>query len=257
MDRSLRRDGRDQRLTPSSPYAVEIRSVTKRYGDAATQVAALSAVDLDVRHGEFVALMGPSGSGKSTLLHLVGAIDQPSAGEVVVHGVELASMSAAEAANYRNRSVGFVFQMLNLIPTLTVAENLWTPAAIAGRSRSWVTGRIDELLSAVGLADKRECFPAELSGGQQQRVAIARAMIMAPAVLLADEPTGSLDTDSADQVMKLLLRLHRQGQVIMLATHDPRIASQADRIVYLRDGTLDQDVDLGGEPDPSPVVRQT
>ena len=234
-------------LTPVAPHAVEVRQLGKCYGEAAGEVDALRDIDLTVGPGEFVALMGPSGSGKSTLLHLVGAIDSPSSGRVIVEGRDLASFSAREAADYRNHQVGFVFQMLNLVPALTVDENLWLPAAIAGKPRSWVAGRIDELLAEVGLADKRARFPQELSGGEQQRVAVARGVLLRPAVLLADEPTGSLDAEGTQRVMDLLLRLNRQGQVILLATHDPRVASLADRVIYLRDGQIEQELSLAAD----------
>ena len=230
----------------TSPTVVEVRDVSKRYGDASTDLQALSGVSLSVQPREFVALIGPSGSGKSTLLHLIGAIDRPSEGEILVDGVALSSLSARETADYRNRQVGFVFQMLNLVPSLTVEENLWLPSAIAGRPRAWVTERIDELLAAVGIADKRKRYPQELSGGEQQRVAMARAMLMQPALLLADEPTGSLDAESSRHVTDLLLKLHDQGQVIVLATHDPRVASLADRVIYLRDGCIEQELVLTG-----------
>jgi putative ABC transport system ATP-binding protein len=240
----MRKQAPAEPVTIPAAAVVEVRNVAKRYGDASTDLQALSGIDLSVRPGEFVALIGPSGSGKSTLLHLIGAIDRPSEGEILVDGVSLADLSARDTADYRNRKIGFVFQMLNLVPSLTVEENLWLPSAIAGMSRGWVTQRIDELLGAVGIADKRKRYPQELSGGEQQRVALARAMLMQPAVLLADEPTGSLDAESSRQVTDLLLKLHDQGQIIILATHDPRVASLADRVVYLRDGRIEQELDL-------------
>jgi putative ABC transport system ATP-binding protein len=217
---------------------IEARQLTKSYTDAETTIAALSGVDLHVDAGEFIAITGPSGSGKSTLLHLVGGLDRPTTGDVLLDGQPLSALSRDELADVRNRRIGFVFQFFNLLPSLTVEENVALPALIAGTRTSTYRARVDELLARVGLADKPHRYPAQLSGGEQQRVAVARALVMSPAVLLADEPTGNLDTRSGSGILSLLAACHADGQTIVLVTHDVRVASQTQRVVFLRDGRL-------------------
>ena len=220
---------------------VEIAGVTKRYGAEGT-APALNAVWLRVARGEFVAVMGPSGSGKSTLLHLIAGLDRATEGSVRVDGRELNRLSETALARYRRTSVGLIFQFFNLLNNLTVLDNVLLPAQLAGTARSTARQRAEELLEQLGIDGEADAFPSRLSGGQRQRVAIARALVNRPALLLADEPTGALDTRSGEGVMDLLLDLHRTGQTVMLVTHDPRLAERsADRIVTLIDGALARD----------------
>jgi putative ABC transport system ATP-binding protein len=219
--------------------AVEARALTKVYrGAGGATVDALRGVDLAVEAGEFVAVMGPSGCGKSTLLHLLGGLDRPTAGEVHLDGRRVDHLDESARAVLRREAVGFVFQAYNLVPTLTVAENVELPGLLARRPRAGVARRREELLASLGLAGRAPALPTELSGGEQQRVALARALVNEPAVLLADEPTGNLDSRSGAEVMALLTRVHDQGQTIVLATHDHAVASLAQRVVFLRDGEV-------------------
>jgi putative ABC transport system ATP-binding protein len=224
--------------------AVEARSVTKSYESDGTRVDAVCALSLTIEKGEFVAITGPSGSGKSTLLHLLGGLDQPTSGEIEVGGRMLSALSASQRAEVRNLQIGFVFQFFNLLPGLTVAENVGLPAMIAGRRASTSEPRVADLLELVGLGDKSHRFPSQLSGGEQQRVAIARALMMEPAVVLADEPTGNLDTSAGNQVVELLKQCHAAGQTIVLVTHDVRIATQTERVIFVRDGEIVDDTRL-------------
>jgi putative ABC transport system ATP-binding protein len=224
---------------------VETTGLTKQYQMGEVVVEALRGVDFSVRQGEFVAVMGPSGSGKSTLLHLCGGLDTPTAGDIVLGGIHMAQLSDDELTLLRRRQVGFVFQFFNLLPTLTAAENVALPLVIDGRPVDEYAARIDALLALVGLGDRKDHRPDQLSGGEQQRVAIARALVTAPALLLADEPTGNLDSASGLEVLHLLRRAcDEQGQTIVMVTHDPRAASQADRVVFLKDGKVVRDVRL-------------
>jgi putative ABC transport system ATP-binding protein len=223
---------------------LEADGVCRSYESDGVTVGAVVDVDLEVAAGEFVAIMGPSGSGKSTLLYLLGGLDRPTAGEVRIDGVALSSLSRHELAHVRGRRVGFVFQMFNLVAGLTVEENVALPAVIARQRASAYRDRLSELLATVGLEGRRRSTPAQLSGGEQQRVAIARALIMDPAVVLADEPTGNLDSQSGAEVMGLLGRCRDAGRTIVLVTHDAKVASHADRIVHLRDGRVVQETPL-------------
>jgi putative ABC transport system ATP-binding protein len=193
-------------------------------------------VDLDVAPGEWVAIMGPSGCGKSSLLHLLGGLDTPDAGTVAVDGEDLAGLSETRRALLRRTRIGYVFQFFNLVQDFSVAENIELPMLLAGVGRAAARHRRNELLEAVGLADIADAPPSELSGGQQQRVAIARALANRPRVLLADEPTGNLDTDSARGVLALLRAQHQAGQTIVMVTHDARVAAAADRVLVMEDG---------------------
>jgi putative ABC transport system ATP-binding protein len=201
-------------------------------------------VDLEVAPGEFVAVMGPSGSGKSTLLHMLGGLDVPTSGEVLVDGRSLATLSRGQRAVLRRSHIGFVFQLYNLIPSLTVEENVALPAIAAGASPSSYKERLDELLALVGLADKLDRFPPQLSGGEQQRVAIARALVQEPAVVLADEPTGNLDSRTGEELLDLFTRCNAGGQTIVLVTHDPKVASAAQRVFFMRDGAFVEETEL-------------
>ena len=219
---------------------IQLRGVTKRY-DAMSQPA-LDVVDLDIEPGRITAIMGPSGGGKSTLLNLIGGLDRPTSGEIVVDGVRVDRLSETAAARYRRKSVGFIFQFFHLLDDLSVADNVAVAGWLAGRPRTETRDRVDELLAQLGLADKASAFPATLSGGERQRLAIARAIVNGPAVLLADEPTGALDRRNGETALSLLEDLNRRGQTIVLVTHDEQLAqARAHRIVHLVDGAIATD----------------
>ena len=218
---------------------LETQGLSKQYQMGEVTVDALCGVNFQVRQGEFVAIMGPSGSGKSTLLHLLGGLDTPSDGEVTLGGRKLAHMSDDEVTIIRRRQVGFVFQFYNLLPTLSAAENVALPLLIDGKRLGDYAARVDELLDLVGLGGRRDHRPDQLSGGEQQRVAIARALVTEPMIVLADEPTGNLDSKSGKEVLGLLRRAcDEKGQTIVMVTHDPYAASFAERVVFLRDGQM-------------------
>lgn len=224
---------------PATGPALELRRVVKRYGAGLTEVSALDGVDLVVERGEMVAVMGPSGCGKSTLLHLAGALEDPSAGAVLVDGRDVSVMSSTERATMRRRDVGFVFQRLNLIPSLTAVENVMLPLELDGVGLSSARAAAVDALHLVGLHEQLGRYPDDFSGGQQQRIAIARCLVAERQVLLADEPTGSLDTSNSDDVVELLAGLPaRCGTTVVLVTHEPRFASWADRVVFMRDGRI-------------------
>jgi putative ABC transport system ATP-binding protein len=218
---------------------VELRALTKSYREGDAERAVLRGVDLAVRRGEFVALVGRSGSGKSTLLNLICGIDHPTSGEVRVDGVAMAALSEHERTLFRRRRIGFVFQFFNLIPTLTVEENLRLPLELTGRTGAAAREEIMALLGEVGLLDRLRAFPDRLSGGEQQRVAVARALVHDPELVLADEPTGNLDSESAQAVLGLLSRLRRERKKTVIAvSHSAEVAAAADRVLVLRDGRL-------------------
>ena len=213
------------------------RGVCRRYGAGSGMVEALSNIDLTVKKGEFTAVVGASGSGKSTLLHILGSVDRPTAGQVIVDGTELSGMNAAQAAVFRRRKVGIVYQFYNLIPTLSVRKNILMPLALDRRKPE--EGYFEKIVSSLGLSDRLEALPSELSGGQQQRAAIARALIFRPAILLADEPTGNLDQKNSKEIVDLLKLSNRNlEQTILLITHDEKVALEADRIITLEDGRI-------------------
>ena len=219
---------------------LETIGLRKSYQMGEVTVNALQGVDFAVRKGEFVAIMGPSGSGKSTLLHLLGGLDAPSDGEVMLGGRRLAHLSDDDITIVRRRQIGFIFQFFNLLPTLSAAENVALPLLIDGRSLDEYRLRIDELLTLVGLGDRQDHKPDQLSGGQQQRVAIARALVTDPVIVFADEPTGNLDSESGDEILRLMRRAcDEKQQTIVMVTHDPKAAEYADRIVRLKDGFVD------------------
>ena len=218
---------------------LETSSLGKQYVMGEHQVNALVAVDFVVEKGEFVAIMGPSGSGKSTLLHLLGGLDKPSDGEVTLAGHRFSVLSDNEATLVRRHNVGFVFQFFNLLPTLSAEENVALPLIIDGQNLSKYQARIDTVLELVGLSDRRHHKPDQLSGGEQQRVAVARALVTEPAIVLADEPTGNLDSKTGTAIMDLLRRsCDELGQTIIVVTHDSRAAAYADRTVFLKDGQI-------------------
>ena len=228
----------------------------KRYQMGAVTVDALRGVDFVVPQGEFVAVMGPSGAGKSTLLHLMGGLDTPSDGDVVLDGQRLAHLSDDEITVVRRRQVGFIFQFFNLLPTLSAAENVALPLLIDGKRIQDYAARIDALLEQVGLADRRDHRPDQLSGGEQQRVAIARAFVTAPKIVLADEPTGNLDSNSGTTVLELLRGACKDlDTTVVMVTHDPRAASYADRVVFLKDGQTVRELVAGdGEINPEEIL---
>lgn len=216
---------------------VQTKNLTKTYAMGEMQVQALDGVDFSVSAGEFVAIIGKSGSGKSTLLHMLGGLDVPTSGSVIVDGNDLTMLDRTQLALFRRRRVGFIFQQYNLIPDLNVWDNIIFPLALDGVAID--TEFIDELLTALHIADKRDRMPSQLSGGEQQRVAIARALAMRPALILADEPTGNLDTTTSHEVMGLIRTLAAKlGQTLIVVTHDIDIAQLADRIVEMRDGHI-------------------
>jgi putative ABC transport system ATP-binding protein len=218
---------------------IEARGVVKSYAKGAERVRVLHGIDLDVDAGEWVALMGPSGSGKTTLLNLLGGLDVPDEGSIVVGGEELVGRGAAHLAAWRSRHVGFIFQLYNLLPVLTASQNVELPLLLTPLSRRERRDHVELALATVGLADRMDHTPSQLSGGQQQRVAIARAIVTDPSFLLADEPTGDLDSKSAHEILDLLGVLHaRHGKAIVMVTHDPAAAKCADRLVHLEKGDL-------------------
>ena len=236
---------------------LETNGVSKQYRMGKIKVDALAGVDFSVEEGEFIAVMGPSGSGKSTLLHLLGGLDQPTDGEVALAGRVLSDLSDNQVTITRRRKVGFVFQFFNLIPILSAEENIALPLLIDGRRPREYRERVDHLLELVGLTERRHHKPDQLSGGEQQRVAIARALVTEPAIVLADEPTGNLDSRSGDDILKLLRQLCDElGQTIVTVTHDPRAASYADRIVFLKDGRIIDEMRLEGEKDATDILAR-
>ena len=237
-----------------SRIAVKTEGLAKVYGEGSTAVRALKDISLEFPNGEFAAIMGPSGSGKSTLLHILGALDRPSSGEVIVGGVELSALSDRQLTLLRRGRMGFVFQFFNLIPTLSAEENVLLPALISGEKPAKYADRLDELLDLVGLSGRREHRPDELSGGEQQRVAIARALVRNPDIILADEPTGNLDSKTGTGVLELMREsAARYEQTIIMVTHDPRAAASADRVVFLGDGQV---VDEMRNPDPDEILER-
>jgi ABC-type lipoprotein export system ATPase subunit len=221
------------------PTVVETHNLTKIYGDGAA-IRALDNVDLTILKGEFLTVMGPSGSGKSTLLNMIGALDKPTQGQVVVNGEDLATIKDVD--RFRARTVGFVFQLHNLLPALTARENVEVPMHGQGIGEQEMRQRAQQLLELVGLPDRMRHLPSQLSGGQRQRVAVARALANDPAIILADEPTGSLDTQSGAEIMDLLETINRdQGTTILIVTHDPKIARRTRRILTMRDGKIVDD----------------
>jgi putative ABC transport system ATP-binding protein len=221
------------------PLLVEIAGLSKSYVRGDQVVPVLTDINLTIRAGDFVALMGPSGSGKSTLLNLIAGIDKPDAGRLAIAGEDITAFSDAELADWRARSVGFVFQFYNLMPVLTAFENVELPLQLTDLSRAERRERVELLLDMVGLGDRTKHYPNELSGGQQQRVAIARALVTDPLLVIADEPTGDLDRQSAADILKLLDRLNVElGKSIVMVTHDPRAAEAAHHLIYLDKGQL-------------------
>jgi putative ABC transport system ATP-binding protein len=223
---------------------IETRGLMKVYGSNGNAVHALRGIDLTVERGEFVALIGPSGSGKSTLMAILGCLDVPTGGTYALEGRQVEKLTGADLAAIRNEKVGFVFQQYNLLPKATILRNVELPMLYAGVPRRERKQRAFELLERVGIPDKANTLPGALSGGQRQRVAIARALANRPALLLADEPTGALDSKTGQEVLALFRELHAQGNTVLLVTHDPNIAAMADRRVELRDGLIHMEEEM-------------
>lgn len=232
--------------------------LTKIYGIGPVQVTALRGADMAVASGEFVAIMGPSGSGKSTLLHLVGGLDTATSGRIFIRDTEITGLSDKQLTLIRRWEVGFIFQSLNLLPTLTAEENVMMPVAIGKRSQGSqeeYRERLDRLFALVGMNERRRHRPDQLSGGEQQRVAIARALVTEPAIILADEPTGNLDRRHGREVLELLRRSAAEiGQTILMVTHDPAAAVFADRVIFLSDGAIVRELRLGGDGNVEAVI---
>jgi len=245
----------------SAPAAVsvpllEALDLVKDYRTGSEVRRALDGVSLSVGPGRFLSVMGPSGSGKSTLLHLLGGLDRPTGGEVMLRRRALSALSDRELTEYR-RQVGFVFQSFNLVPVLTVAENVALPLVIDGRRRAEVDRRVRDTVAAVGLEEQADALPSRLSGGEQQRTAIARALVTEPAVLLADEPTGNLDSATGEQLLSVLKAAQRdREQAIVVVTHDPNVAAAGDEVLHLRDGAVTGRIDLGCGGDGSPPAQR-
>jgi putative ABC transport system ATP-binding protein len=225
---------------------IELKNAGKTYRQGAQEVHALRGVSLHIRQGEFLSIMGPSGSGKSTLLNLIGGLDQPTGGEIFIDNKPLHGISDNELTLIRRRRVGFIFQFFNLLPVLTAVENVSLPLLLEGAPFSQIQPKAIELLTRMGLGDRVGHRPEQLSGGEMQRVAIARALVTNPAVLLADEPTGNLDSHTSEDIFLLLKSLNEQGQTIVMVTHDPRAAAYGSRIITLKDGALSEDITLSG-----------
>jgi putative ABC transport system ATP-binding protein len=226
---------------PALPPVLDVRDVTKVYGDGDSSVHALRGVSLEVGAGEFVAVMGASGSGKSTLMHVLGCLDVPTAGRYMLDGLDVARMGSRELAMVRNRKIGFVFQAFNLVPRTTTLANVELPMAYGRVGRRERRDRAMAALELVGLADRAGHLPNQMSGGQQQRAAVARALVMSPSLILADEPTGNLDSASTDEVMAVFDQVHRSGRTIVVITHEDYVASHASRAIHMRDGRIISD----------------
>ena len=220
---------------------IELRRIQKLYTMGEEEVHALREMDLNIAKNEYVAIMGPSGSGKSTLMNIIGCLDTPTAGNYLLNGADVSDMDANELAEVRNQQIGFVFQTFNLLPRATALSNVELPLIYAGLGRRVRRQRAEDVMARVGLGDRMRHRPAELSGGQRQRVAIARAMINNPAILLADEPTGNLDSRTGEEIMALFAALHREGNTVILVTHEADIAAHAHRVVRILDGKIASD----------------
>lgn len=220
---------------------IHLREIRRFYKMGQVVIKALNGIDLDIHRNEYVALMGPSGSGKSTLMNTLGCLDTPSSGRYLLNGQEVARLSGDELADIRNREIGFVFQTFNLLPRLSAEENVAMPLVYAGKSGKQRKQRAQEMLTAVGLGERMHHKPNELSGGQRQRVAIARALVNEPSIILADEPTGNLDSKTSDEIIKIFADIHAAGNTVIMVTHEEEVAQHAHRIIRLKDGVIDRD----------------
>ncbi|AFL81676.1 ABC-type antimicrobial peptide transport system, ATPase component [Aequorivita sublithincola DSM 14238] len=220
---------------------IKIRNITRDFPLGNEIVKVLKGIDLDIERGEYVALMGPSGSGKSTLMNLLGCLDTPTSGSYELNGSDVSNMSDDELAEIRNKEIGFVFQTFNLLPRTTALENVALPMIYAGVSKADRTERAKQVLTDVGLADRMDHKPNQLSGGQRQRVAVGRALVNKPSIILADEPTGNLDSKTSEEIMALFNDIHKAGNTVIVVTHEEEIAERAHRIIRLRDGVIESD----------------
>ncbi len=226
---------------PATPPVLHLNAISKTYDLGGNTFQALKGLSFDIRAGELVAIMGPSGSGKSTLMNILGILDSPSSGTYTLTGTDVTDLSESERAEVRNRFIGFVFQSFHLLPRYSLLENVETPLMYAGVRPKARRARALEMLAKVGLEEKAHALPTQISGGQKQRVAVARALSVGPALLLADEPTGNLDTRTGDEIMGLFHDLNTEGVTVVIVTHDPEIASQTRRTLWVRDGVLESD----------------
>lgn len=231
----------------NASHAIKLEQVNKIYDTGAIQVHALKEIDLVIGHNEYVAIMGASGSGKSTLMNLIGCLDHISSGKYFLDGVDISTYSDNQLAEFRNQKIGFVFQSFNLLPKLTALANVELPLMYGGISKSEQNRRAKAALEKVGLSDRMKHLPSELSGGQKQRVAIARALVMNPSIILADEPTGNLDTVSSEEIMDIFSELHAEGATIVVVTHEADIAKRCKRSIVFRDGRIIQDQEVSHE----------
>ncbi len=217
---------------------IQVTHVSKIYHTGDIETKALDDVSFEIKKGEFVAIMGPSGSGKSTLMHILGALDLPTSGKYILDGVDLENSTDDELAEIRNKKIGFVFQAFNLLPRTSALKNVTLPMMYAGTPKEDRLKTAEKFLTMVGLGDRLNNTPAQLSGGQQQRVAIARSLVLNPAIILADEPTGNIASSQADEIMDIFKKLHRKGHTIVMITHEPDIAARAQRIIFVKDGKV-------------------
>lgn len=235
---------------------IETKDIAKRYIMGAEVVDALKGVSITIRKGEYVAFMGPSGSGKSTLMNIIGCLDSPTSGTYILNGKDVSDMSENELAEVRNREIGFVFQTFNLLPRQSSLDNVALPLIYAGFNKTDRSEKAQRVLESVGLGERSNHKPNELSGGQRQRVAVARALVNDPSILLADEPTGNLDTRTSYEIMQLFAEIHSKGNTIIMVTHEEDIARYAHRIVRLRDGMIESDIRNETPTDPVEMARQ-
>ena len=225
----------------SDKAIIQINAMTKVYDLGQVKVHALNGVDIDIREGSYVALMGPSGSGKSTLLNILGCLDRPTAGSYRLGGEDVSAMSDRQLSNIRGQRIGFIFQSYNLIPQLNVVENIHVPLFYQGKDIRTCYDHCARLAAKVGLSDRLDHRPMQLSGGQQQRVAVARSLVNNPLMVLADEPTGNLDSTTGEEILALLDELHADGRTIIIVTHDPKVATRAQRVIHMKDGVVDRE----------------